>query len=46
MDTLRKMRNKIDYAGFSVNPNSLERNKLEIDSIIKKLQKLVRAKLL
>ncbi len=46
MDTLRRIRNKIDYAGFSVNPNFLERNGLEISSIIKRLQDLVRTKLL
>lgn len=45
IDDLRKIRNKIDYTGFTVNPEYLERNNLEIQNIISKLKKLINEKL-
>lgn len=45
IDDLRKIRNKIDYKGFSVNPDYLERNNLEIQNIISKLRDVLGEKL-
>lgn len=45
IDDLRKLRNKIDYKGFSVNPEYIKRNKLEIQNIISKLKTTLNKKL-
>ena len=45
IDDLRKIRNKIDYKGFTVNPEYLKRNNLEIQNIISKFKKLINEKL-
>lgn len=45
IDDLRKIRNKIDYKGFSINPEYIKRNKLEIQHIISKLKKILEEKL-
>ena len=45
VDELRKLRNKINYKGFFVNKNYLERNDLEIRNIIKKLMNIIKEKL-
>lgn len=45
IDELRKLRNKINYKGFFVNRNYLERNDLEIKHVIIKLKKLIEKKL-
>lgn len=39
IDDLRKIRNKIDYKGFTVNPEYLKRNDLEIQNILSKLKR-------
>jgi hypothetical protein len=45
MHQLKKVRNDIDYQGFFVKPDYLERNKLEFNHIIETLQKTVKEKL-
>lgn len=45
IDDLRKIRNKIDYKGFSLNPEYLKRNNLEIQNIINKLKTILKEKL-
>lgn len=45
IDDLRKIRNKIDYKGFSINPDYIKRNKLEILHLVSKLRKLLKKKL-
>lgn len=46
IDDLRKIRNKIGYKGFSVNPDYIKRNKLEIQNVIKKMKGLLEKKLI
>lgn len=45
IDELRILRNKINYKGFFVNKDYLERNELEITNIIKKLREIIGKKL-
>jgi len=45
IDELRKIRNNIDYKGIFVNPDFLERNKLEISAIIAKLKGILEEKI-
>jgi len=45
IDELRKLRNKINYKGFFVGKNYLERNDLEIQNMIKKLRQIIEGKL-
>ena len=45
IDTLRKVRNTIDYRGVYSNETYLKNNKLEFKHIIKLLEKLVKKKL-
>ena len=42
---LKRIRNDIDYKGFFVNAEYLERNKLEFKHIIETLQKIIKDKL-
>lgn len=42
---LKRVRNDIDYKGFFVNAEYLERNKLEFKHIIETLQKIIKDKL-
>ncbi|MBI2583478.1 MAG: hypothetical protein HYW25_02325 [Candidatus Aenigmarchaeota archaeon] len=45
MDHLRKLRNKIVYKGFFVNPDFLERNEKRIKIVMSKLLKILKEKL-
>lgn len=45
MDHLRKLRNKIVYKGFFVNPDFLERNERRIKIVMSKLLKILKEKL-
>ena len=43
---LKRIRNDIDYKGFFVKQDYLDRNKVEFEHIIKTLQKLIKEKLI
>jgi len=45
IDTLRKVRNTIDYRGIYTNEDYLKNNKLEFEHIIKLLEKIIKSKL-
>ncbi|MFB6089390.1 MAG: hypothetical protein ABEK36_06430 [Candidatus Aenigmatarchaeota archaeon] len=45
LQQIRKYRNRINYEGFTIRKNYLERNEYEIEKIIKKLEEILKSKL-